>query len=192
MSNSDPDATPQSPFVPLVEQLERSESLDPIADGVAPIARLTVSSPLPKRLLRGDWLGHAVHPPLTDIPIGAWTCTNLLDLVGGRNARPAANRLLALGLAAAIPTALTGAAEWVTTTGPDRRVGLVHALANLSAFGLYGASLVARRRGRHWRGVGLGLLGGISAGVGGYLGGHLTIARKVGSRDAAFAYSTAH
>jgi uncharacterized membrane protein len=191
MSNSEPQTTPQSPLVPLVERLERSESIDPVASGVTPIASLTVSSPRLKNLLRGDWLGHAVHPLLTDVPIGAWTCTSLLDLVGGRRARPAANRLLTFGLAAAMPTALTGAAEWVTTTGGSRRVGVVHAIANLSAFGLYGASLVARRRGRHWRGVGLGLLGGATASIGGYLGGHLSIARKVGSRDTAFERSTA-
>ena len=149
-----------------------------------------MSSPLLRALLRGDWLGHAVHPLLTDVPIGAWACTSLIDLVGGRQSRPAATRLLALGLAAAIPTAVTGAAEWVTTTGANRRVGVVHGVINLSAFGLYFASLVARRHGRHWRGVGLGLLGGTTATVGGYLGGHLAIARKVGSSDPAFQPAT--
>lgn len=186
MSNSEPDTTPQSPLVPLVERLETTESLDPLADGIEPLARLTVSSPGLKNLLRGDWLGHAVHPLLTDFPIGAWTCTSLLDLVGGPQSRPAAKRLLTFGLAAALPTVVTGAAEWTTTTGANRRVGVVHAAANMSAFGLYGASLVARQRGSHWRGVGLGLLGGVTAAVGGYLGAHLSIARKVGSRDPAF------
>jgi hypothetical protein len=186
MSSPAPDSTPQSPLVPLVERVERTESLDSVADGIDPLARLTVSSPGLKSLLRGDWLGHAVHPLLTDFSIGAWTCTSLLDLVGGPQSRPAAKRLLTVGLVAALPTAVTGAAEWTITTGANRRVGVVHAAANMSAFGLYGASLVARQRGNHWRGVGLGLLGGVTAAVGGYLGAHLSIARKVGSRDPAF------
>jgi uncharacterized membrane protein len=187
VSTPAPDSsTPQAPLVPLVERVERTESLDPVADRIEPLASLTVSSPGLKSLLRGDWLGHAVHPLLTDFAIGAWTCTSLLDLVGGPQSRPAAKRLLTFGLVAAVPTAVTGAAEWTSTSGANRRVGVVHAVANVSAFGLYGASLVARQRGSHWRGVGLGLLGGATAAVGGYLGAHLSIARKVGSRDPTF------
>ena len=186
MNHSEPHTMAQSPFVPVVERIEEAESLDPVASGITPVARLTESSPRLKNLLRGDWLGHAVHPILTDLPLGAWTCTSLLDLVGGAQSRPAATRLLTIGLVAAVPTAVTGAAEWMTTSGGDRRVGVVHAAANVSALGLYGASLVARHRGRHWRGVGLGLLGGLTSAVGGYLGGHLAIARNVGSRDGAF------
>ncbi len=34
-----------------------------------------------KDILNGTWLGHPVHPVLTDIPIGAWSGTMLLDLV---------------------------------------------------------------------------------------------------------------
>ena len=194
MNHSDPYTTAQSPLVPIVERIEESESLDPLVSGITPVARLTESSPRLKNLLRGDWLGHAVHPILTDLPLGAWTCTSLLDLVGGAQSRTAANRLLTIGLVAAVPTAVTGAAEWMTTSGGNRRVGVVHAAANVSALGMYGASLVARRHGRHWRGVGLGLLGGLTSAVGGYLGGHLAVARKVGSRDAAFepSASTTH
>ena len=44
------------------------------------------------------------------------------------------------------------------------------------------ASWLARRRGRHVRGAALALVGGLALGVGGFLGGHLSVARKVGSR----------
>ena len=53
---------------------------------------------LPERLLaplRGDWLGIPLHPVLTDVTIGAWTGAFVADLVGGRDARPFARRLLA-------------------------------------------------------------------------------------------------
>jgi hypothetical protein len=178
--------TPRSPIVPMVQRLESAKSLDSIANWSAPIARPTVSSRRLRGLLRGDWLGHAAHPVMTDFPLGAWMCTSVLDLCGGHSSRPAAERLLAFGLISAIPTALTGAADWTTTTTGSRRVGIVHAFTNLTAYGLYGASFVSRRRGRHLAGVGLGLLGGLTATVGGYLGGHLAIARNVGTSDPAF------
>jgi uncharacterized membrane protein len=181
-----PGAEPRSPLVPIVQRVESAATLDAVADRLTPLAAPTVSSDRVRGWLRGDWLGHAVHPLLTDLPIGAWTSTNLLDLFGGRRSRPAAEALLVFGLATATPTAVTGAAEWLATTGGRRRVGVVHALCNLTAFGLYGASFVMRRRGRHRMGVGLGLLGGATASVGGYLGGHLTVARDVGTRDPAF------
>ena len=66
------------------------------------------------------------------------------------------------------------------------RSGLVHAVTNGPAISLYAASYLARRQGRHGRGVGLGLAGAAVSGVGAYLGGHLAQARKVGSRHPAF------
>jgi uncharacterized membrane protein len=169
-----------------MQRIEAAESLDPVADRLAPIAAPIIRPNRLRGLLRGDWLGHSAHPMLTDLPLGAWTCTSLLDVFGGRGSRPAAEGLLAFGLAAATPTVLTGAAEWLATSGQRRRVGLLHATVNLAAFGLYGASLGARRRNRHGVGVGLGLLGGLTATAGGYLGAHLTVARNVGTRDPAF------
>lgn len=176
----------RSPFVPVVERIESAESLDAIADRLAPLAGATIATDRGRRWLRGEWLGHAAHPILTDFALGAWTCTSVLDLFGGRRSRPAAEGLLGFGLAAAVPTVLSGAAEWVTTTGKPRRVGVLHAVTNLAAFSLYGASFSARLRGRHALGVGLGLMGGLTATAGGYLGGHLTIAQKIGTRDPAF------
>lgn len=35
-----------------------------------------------KLFLNGARIGHPLHPILTDIPIGAWTLTILLDLIG--------------------------------------------------------------------------------------------------------------
>src|SRR6266478_7667437 len=33
-----------------------------------------------KDVLNGTWLGHALHPLLTDVPLGGWSGTTLLDL----------------------------------------------------------------------------------------------------------------
>jgi uncharacterized membrane protein len=135
--------------------------------------------------LRGAWFGHALHPLFTDFPLGSWMSASLLDLVGGRSARPASRRLIGFGLLAAVPTVATGLAEWQATTGGARRVGVVHVGVNSTATVLYASSWLSRRRGRHWTGVLLGIGGGVMATLGGYFGGHLSLVRKVGTADPA-------
>lgn len=173
-------------LVALTRRIEATRALDGVSRLLAPAARALLSSPRRADLLHGMPVGHAVHPPLTDVPIGAWTCASLLDLAGGERARPAAQGLLAVGLVAAAPTAVTGLAEWGQTRGAEQRVGTVHAAANTLALGLYGLSWLARRRGNHTRGTLLALCGGTALSVGGYLGGHLTSARKVSSRHPSY------
>ncbi|MQA95817.1 MAG: (2Fe-2S)-binding protein [Streptosporangiales bacterium] len=170
-----------SPLVPAMERIESAAFLDSVADRLSPAVQPLVSSTYVRDALCGRWLGHALHPLLTDLPLGAWLSASLLDVFGGRRSRPAAEGLLAFGVAAAVPTALAGAAEWAATTGRERRVGVLHATTNTIALGLYTASLATRRRGRHSAAVALGIAGGITATAGGYLGGHLTINRKVGT-----------
>jgi uncharacterized membrane protein len=166
--------------------LEDATALDRPVNAVEPVVRTLFGSGTRASLLRGEWLGHALHPLLTDVVIGTWTSANLLDLMGGKDAASSAQRLIGTGLLAAGPTAWTGWAEWSTAAPRDKRVGLVHAVTNGAVIGLYAASWTARRRGRHGRGVGLGLAGATLAGVGAYLGGHLAAARKVGSHHPAF------
>lgn len=138
-------------------------------------------------MLRGEWLGHALHPSLSDLPLGMWTATTALDLVGGPASRDAARRLVGLGLLAAAPTAVSGWAEWRRADRPAERVGVTHAALNATAALLYAGSWTARRRDRHRVGAVLALAGAGVAGAAGYLGGHLTSARKVSSRHPAFA-----
>ncbi|MGQ1836865.1 Rieske 2Fe-2S domain-containing protein [Kocuria turfanensis] len=163
----------------LTGRLERWEALDalarPLAAGVGRAVR-----PRPVRnLLGGSAVGHPLHPPLTDVPIGAWSMATLLDLAGGPAAEPAADLLIATGLAAAVPTAATGLHDWSDTQGAASRVGLVHAAANSTALGLYAASLLARRRGHRGTGKALALAGLGALSGGGFLGGHLSFAQGV-------------
>ena len=159
-------------------------------DGAAGVASALVRRVLPngsvKDALSGTWLGHPLHPMLTDLPIGFWTSAFVLDIVGGRAARPASQRLVALGVLSALPTAAAGASDWADTDGGPRRVGFVHAAANTAALLLYGASWRARRDRRHVRGVLLGFAGATAATVGGFLGGHLLQALGVGVDHTAF------
>ena len=173
----------------LSERIAGLKAIDGAAAGVAAQVRSVLAPGPVKDALSGVPLGHPLHPLLTDVPIGTWTSATLLDLLGGREARPAAERLIGVGIAAALPTALTGMTDWADSEpgdDPVRRIGAVHAVANLTAMALYGASLVARRRGAHATGVLLGLAGAGAVGAGGWLGGDLAYARGIGVDQALF------
>src|SRR5215218_5278050 len=86
----------------LAEEVGRATALDGPAEAVAGAVRNAVPRGPVKDALSGVPLGHALHPLLTDLPIGTWTSSLLLDLVGGRAARAASERLIALGLLAAV------------------------------------------------------------------------------------------
>ena len=137
--------------------------------------------------LRGTWLGHALHPALTDLPLGLWAATSALDLLGGPGSRPAAQRLVGLGLLAVPPTAASGWAEWHRSDRPAQRVGVAHVALNVGAIGLYAGSWLARRGDHHRMGAVLALMGAGASGAAGYLGGHLASVRKVSSEHPAFA-----
>jgi nitrite reductase/ring-hydroxylating ferredoxin subunit/uncharacterized membrane protein len=167
----------------LSERIANLRKVDGPATAVAGKVRSLLAPGPVKDALSGVPLGHPLHPLLTDIPIGTWTSATLLDVLGGSEARPAAERLIGIGIAAAVPTALTGMTDWADSEPDDdaiRRIGAVHAVANVTALALYGASLLARRRGAHTTGVLLGLAGAGAVGAGGWLGGDLAYARGVG------------
>jgi nitrite reductase/ring-hydroxylating ferredoxin subunit/uncharacterized membrane protein len=166
---------------------------------VRPIAQLTQLDVPAKRLgkvvrsvirpgplkdgLSGTWLGHALHPLLTDVTIGSFTSAVALDWLGGDESEPAAQRLIGLGLLSALPTVTSGYSDWADTEVANdavRRIGIVHAVGNFTAASLFTASWLARRRGDHGRGKALALAAGAAMGGAAYLGGHLTLAEGVG------------
>ena len=77
-------------MVRLVERLESTAALDRFSPVLSPVADILLASAGRRDLLLGTSVGHAVHPFLTDLPIGAWTCTTLLNLVGGERSGRAA------------------------------------------------------------------------------------------------------
>ena len=168
------------------EAVESASFLDGPSRFVASNIGRTIPAGPVKDALSGTWLGHALHPLLTDLPIGFWTSAWVLDHVGGKRSAPAARTLVALGLLSAVPTAVTGASDYADTAGEERRVGLVHATANSVAFACYAVSYVHRRRGRRGQGILWGWLGAGAATVGGHLGGHLIAGRGVGVDHTAF------
>lgn len=163
-----------------IETLEEAEAIDGLFE---PLERLTapVASGKSASVLQGEWLGHALHPLLTDFPLGCWMSAGVLDLFGGRGSRKSAQRLVGFGLLAVPVTAASGWSDWSTLRDPrTRRVGVVHGIGNSIVALLYFRSWRARRRGKHMRGVAYALLGGTGAWVTGYLGGHLSFARQAG------------
>ncbi|HYF74919.1 MAG TPA: DUF2231 domain-containing protein [Nocardioides sp.] len=174
-------------LVRAARRVETASGLDAVDAALRPAAEALVRDPQRRAVLHGHWLGHAVHPLMTDFPLGMWTSGTLLDVVSGAETRAARQRLIGIGILAALPTAVTGLAEWGAVDQPaNRRTGVVHAAVNTAALGLYTASWLARRRGDHARGTTLGLAGGVAATVGGFFGGHLTEVRKVSSRHPSF------
>jgi uncharacterized membrane protein len=134
--------------------------------------------------LRGEALGHPLHPPLTDVPIGAWTVGLLFDLLDLWHHNPglrfAADAAHTVGLAGSAGAAVTGLAEWSDTAGGARRVGFVHGLTNSAVALLFGTSLLARARGARPLGVGLAALGYVLLAFSAWLGGELVFRYRVG------------
>ena len=173
-------------LVSWTRTLEDTTALDGTVRALEPLVDAAFASATQGQVLRGDWLGHAIHPVLTDLVLGTWGSATILDLIGGQDSRAAAQRLLGVSLLAVGPTAWTGWAEWATASDRDKRVGVVHAATNAVAIGIFASSWLARRRGDHAVGVRRSLAGAAVASVGGYLGGHLAAARKVGTHHPAF------
>ncbi|MDP8976515.1 MAG: Rieske 2Fe-2S domain-containing protein [Actinomycetota bacterium] len=179
-------ASPANRLHRLLKRVEHNPALEPLAERLAGAATAALGRGRARNFLSGTWLGHALHPVLTDFADGAWMAGSFLDLFGPRGAAPAAQRLVGFGLLAAVPTGLTGMAEWAGTDDNERRVGLLHAGTSTAAFGLYACSYLARRRGKHLEGVVLGLAGGVVAFIDGYVGGHLSLVLGVGVGQTAF------
>jgi nitrite reductase/ring-hydroxylating ferredoxin subunit/uncharacterized membrane protein len=157
-------------------QIEQQESwLDPLAERLQQLVSQAIqqggsTGQNLKDFLNGTWLGHPLHPVLTDVAIGGWVTGAVLDLVGIEDGADAA---FGLGVAAALPTALSGLADWLDQSDQPRRMGVVHAAFNSTALSLFVGSLLARRSGDRAKGIGLSTAGLVLATGGAFLGGEL-------------------
>ena len=129
----------------------------------------------------GRWVGHPLHPALSDLPIGLWTGVMVLDTVdrtpAPRRGIDAAGMLSAAGIVAAGATALTGLSDWSVSNDQERRIGLFHGLLNTVALGLQGASLGTRMAGHRGTACALGAASLTVTAAAGYLGGHLVFTK---------------
>ncbi len=135
-------------------------------------------------VLHGTWLGHPLHPVLTDITIGAWVLGGVCDAVGAATdsdeVRKMGDRLTEIGTAAAIPTALTGLTDFSTFPEPAAVPATIHGAMNIVNIALYGLSVWERRRGNRRRGVAYSATAlGLSC-ISAWLGGVLVYKHRVG------------
>src|SRR4051812_3302171 len=175
---------PQPAGPHVLDALENTTALDPVAKAVTSVVSGALKSRAVKDLLHGVWLGHPLHPVLVQVPVGTWTSAAILDALPGTGTAP--DVLIGVGLVAVVPALATGWTDWSVLHERQQRVGLVHAASNVVAGTLYASSLIARRRGNRARGRALGWAGYAVAGLGSYLGGHLAYRQAAGPNHAEF------
>jgi nitrite reductase/ring-hydroxylating ferredoxin subunit len=171
----------------LMGILERVADVSSFDRAIEP-ARRVVQKGLPpalKDFLHGTWLGHPLHPVIVQVPVGSWLSAGVLDAVPAM--RPAASVLIGTGVAASVPAALSGAADWSEQDAGVRRLGAVHATLNVTALSFYIGSLVARGKGRGGLGRVLSYTGLGIATVSASLGGHMSYSQSSGASHSATA-----
>jgi uncharacterized membrane protein len=173
-------ATADNAYKRVLRRLERSTTWDGAIDAVAPVAHRLIAHAPARRFFHGDATGLPLHGILTDLPLGAWFTAQFLDLFRDDGSRRAATRLMALGVTAAVPTAVAGWAEWAGADRAARRVGMTHASLTGLATLVFAASWAARVRGDHRLGIALARLGSAPVIAGAFLGGHLGSGRRLG------------
>ncbi len=148
-----------------------------------------------KTLLHGTWLGHPLHPAITDVPIGAWLLAGFFDVLW--LAAPSQNQwaargaewLVIVGIVGAVGAAVTGMADWSDTYGAERTVGLYHGALNTLALVLFIVSAVLRFTVGAGMSIPAAILGfvGISVMlVAAYLGGDMVFGKGTGVNHTAW------
>jgi nitrite reductase/ring-hydroxylating ferredoxin subunit/uncharacterized membrane protein len=172
-----------------IQFIDRQRWLEPLADRLQSSLNDAVAAGGPAgqqaaNALHGVWLGHPLHPILTDLPIGSWTVAAVLDafeeVSGNRAFARGADAAIGLGVVGALGAAVTGLTDWRHTDDRARRIGLTHGLLNTGALALYTTSLILRRLNARKAGRGVAMLGYLVANAAGYLGGHLVFGEQVG------------
>jgi nitrite reductase/ring-hydroxylating ferredoxin subunit len=165
-----------------LDRLSEVSSFDKPLESVRAAVNKVLRPQALKDVLHGTWLGHPLHPVLAMVPVGTWLSAGILDLVPPT--RPAATALIGTGVAASVPAALAGAADWSEQDDAVRRLGAVHAVSNVVALGLYVGSLVARGKGSGGLGRVLAYSGLGVATASASIGGHMSYAQSSGANHA--------
>ncbi len=159
-----------------------SAGLDGVAKSIARAltAFWNFARPL-QSLMNGTWLGHAIHPILTDVVVGAWTITLLFDVVGffvpSAGLGPAAEIALWLGVLTGLGAIATGATDWKDGYGEELRLGFVHALIMTATTLIYVVSGLIRLGAVDSDGARIvAIVGYVVLTAGSYLGGEMAMA----------------
>lgn len=174
------------------DKLSRNARLTRLAERIQPIVNNLLEGDGPKRTIRnvlhGTFLGHPLHPILTDIPVGAWSVTAIFDaleLAGAHTFRDAADATVVIGAVGASAAALAGWADWSDTKDEPQRLGMLHAVLNGGALSLYLISLATRRAGARGFGILSAFMGYGLMSASAYLGGELSLSMQLGVKHTA-------
>ncbi|TME21385.1 MAG: Rieske 2Fe-2S domain-containing protein [Chloroflexi bacterium] len=170
--------------------IDRQRWLEPVADFLQKVVGgfyklLGAPGHGLKTFIHGTWLGHPLHPVITDIPLGAWTLAVIFDIIYLFNRTTtwttAADLSIIIGVVAALGAAVTGYTDWNETIDRERRVGVAHGLINTLVLIIYVASLIVRGAGGN-RGLGivLALVGYALVISAAYLGGEMVFSIGTG------------
>jgi uncharacterized membrane protein len=144
-----------------------------------------LQSKQPRSVLSGSY-GHPVHPILVTLPIGAWVCSFIFDLVSYGSAQPrtwslGAMWLILVGVLGAAAAAIFGTLDLLNL--PRRtaafRTGQIHAALNSAALVIFLISFIWRYNTREsWEATPVGplvlsIIGLAVIGASGFLGGKL-------------------
>jgi nitrite reductase/ring-hydroxylating ferredoxin subunit/uncharacterized membrane protein len=173
----------------MVDWIDRQSWLDKISSNMQEVVRGFFDKGGPGLLkvrdfLHGVWLGHPLHPVLTDIPIGAWSAAIVLDTIeastGNRSIGKGADTAVKVGVVGAVGAAVTGVVDWQHTSSRPRRIGSAHAMLNSISLAFFVASLMSRSSRNRQAGRNLALAGFLTSTAAAYLGGHLVYGLKIG------------
>ena len=170
--------------------IDRQRWLEPVADFLQKVVGgfyklLGAPGHGLKTFIHGTWLGHPLHPVITDIPLGAWTLAVIFDIIYLFNRTTtwttAADLSIIIGVVGALAAAVTGYTDWNETIDRERRVGVAHGLINTLVLIIYVASLIVRGAGGN-RGLGivLALVGYALVISAAYLGGEMVFSIGTG------------
>lgn len=158
---------------PIAEKLARI--LDPGAD------QFEKHRVIHDALTGESFTGHPIHPALVHFPIGITVAAAALEVVGKERHRPAITLLSGLAVSAAIPTAVTGIAEWTRGRQDERqrRVGALHAVAAEVGTTLASMSLMFRLQRADTAARWMLFAAAASYATAGFLGGDLVYGRDL-------------
>lgn len=141
---------------------------------------------------RASIFGHPIHPIVIAVPLGLLPASLVTDLVHFLSGDPIWGMfsfwLIAGGLAGGMLAAVFGFIDWTGIPRETRswRLGAAHGLTNLVVVGIFAVSLMLRwQNPGSWSGLatGVSVLGLMTAGLGGWLGGELVFRLGVGVHD---------
>jgi nitrite reductase/ring-hydroxylating ferredoxin subunit/uncharacterized membrane protein len=188
---SGPDMAPAPEPEPFAERL--SDTLQHIIQVVVGSQRKPPR--LLRTLLNGTWLGHPLHPVITDVPVTAWVITAVFDVIWLISpttfawAARGAEVTVVIGLLGALGAIVTGLTDWSDTYGAERRIGLDHALFNAIATILYLVSFILRLLvgpGDSIAAAIIGFVGLASVTYAAYLGGDMVFTKGTGVNHTAW------